>query len=46
MVIVEELDENATPAPATNEALLELPFKLKFVAVGTAGPEMVTTCSD
>lgn len=27
--------------PATKLTLLELPFKLKFVAVGTFGPEMV-----
>jgi hypothetical protein len=26
------------PAPATKETLLELPFRLKFVATGTEGP--------
>ena len=34
------------PAPAKIDTLEEVPFSAKFVAAGTAGPEMVMTCND
>jgi hypothetical protein len=38
MVIVESEELNPMPVPATRDALLELPFRLKLVAAGTVGP--------
>lgn len=44
MVIVLAFERKPILAPATNDTLLELPFKLKLVATGTFGPEIVTVC--
>jgi len=39
MLLAPEL--NAIPAPATKDALLDVPFRLKLVAVGGAGTDKV-----
>jgi hypothetical protein len=46
MVIELTPDAKAMFAPATSDTLEDVPFKTKFVAAGTAGPEIVMTCSD
>lgn len=41
-VIVERLEANPMPAPATSDTDDELAFKLKLVALGTLGPMIVS----
>ena len=42
MVMLDAPELNVIPAPGTSDTLDEVPFKLKLVAAGTAGPIIVT----